>query len=72
MKLLRFPQVKDRVGYSRMHIHRMEKEGKFPKRVQLGPNSVAWIESEVNAWIQAKANARHEGNEDARSSGASA
>jgi len=29
----------------------MENEGKFPKRRQLGANSVGWIESEVQEWI---------------------
>lgn len=48
-KMLSFPQVKERVGYSRMHVDRLEKAGQFPKRVHLGPNSVAWIEAEVEA-----------------------
>jgi prophage regulatory protein len=51
-RMLRFPQVKERVGYSRMHIDRMEKAGRFPKRVRLGPNSVAWVEAEIEAWLR--------------------
>lgn len=31
-------------------IWRMEKAGKFPKRLQLGGNSVGWSESEVREW----------------------
>ncbi|WP_448187927.1 helix-turn-helix transcriptional regulator [Azospirillum sp. sgz301742] len=54
VKVLRFKQVHERVGYSRMHLFRMEREGRFPKRIPLGPNSVGWLESEVDAWIAAR------------------
>lgn len=40
------------VLYSPAHIHRMEKAGLFPKRVQLGPCRVGWVESEVLEWLQ--------------------
>ena len=58
MKVIRFPELKSRVGYSRMHIFRLEKAGKFPRRVQLGPNSVAWVEAEIDAWIQSRVDER--------------
>lgn len=58
MRVLRYPQVKDRVGYSRMHLYRLERDGLFPKRVQLGPHSVGWLESEIDAWIVSKAGSR--------------
>jgi prophage regulatory protein len=60
MKILRFPQLKAEKGidYSRMHVDRLEKAGKFPKRVKLGENSVGWIESEIDAWLKARADAR--------------
>lgn len=38
------------VPYTPQHIARLEKEGKFPKRVQLGPNRVGWFEGEIVAW----------------------
>lgn len=40
------------VPYTPQHIARLEKAGRFPKRVQLGPNRVGWIESEVKAWLE--------------------
>ncbi len=52
MKLLSKRQVKELVLYSFAHIDRLEKEGKFPKRVTLGPNRVGWIEQEVLDWIK--------------------
>ena len=39
-------------------VKRLEKAGLFPKRVRLGPNSVAWVEAEIEAWQKAKADAR--------------
>ncbi len=52
MKLLTKKEVRDRVCYSPQHIARLEKAGKFPKRVQLGPNRVGWVEAEIDAWIR--------------------
>jgi prophage regulatory protein len=57
-RILRFPEVKSRVGYERTWIFRLEKAGKFPKRVSLGPKSVGWLESEIDAWISDRASAR--------------
>ena len=42
------------VPYTPQHILRLEKQGKFPRRVQVGPNRVAWLESEVEAWVAAR------------------
>lgn len=59
LKVLRFKQLQERVGYSRMHVDRLEKGGQFPRRVKLGPRSVAWVESEVDEWLRAKAGERN-------------
>ncbi len=52
MKLLSKRQVRELVLYSFAHIERLEKAGKFPKRVTLGPNRVGWIEQEILDWIK--------------------
>lgn len=57
-RILRFPEVNKRVGYCRMHVDRLEKAGKFPQRVQIGPNSVGWVESDIDRWIAEKIAAR--------------
>lgn len=54
MRILRKPEVVARVGYSAMHISRLEKAGRFPKRIRLGANACGWVEHEVNAWIEAR------------------
>ncbi|WP_042799023.1 AlpA family transcriptional regulator [Thioalkalivibrio sp. AKL19] len=50
-RLIRFPDVRKMSGFSRSTIYRREKEGRFPKRVQLGGGAVAWRESEVTQWM---------------------
>ena len=52
MRILLKKQLKELVLYSPQHIARMEKAGKFPKRIQLGPNRVGWVEDEVLNWLQ--------------------
>ena len=49
-RLLRYRELKPEKGipYSRMHIDRLEKAGKFPQRVRLGPNTVGWFDDELN------------------------
>ena len=57
-RVVREPETERRTGLSRATRWRMERAGKFPKRVKLGPNSVGWLESELEAWLSAKADAR--------------
>ena len=51
MRILSKRDLKELVLYSPQHVARLEKAGKFPKRVQLGPNRVGWVESEVLDWL---------------------
>ena len=49
---LRLPAVINRTGFGRSHIYSLIKLGKFPKQINLGPQSVAWLESEVSDWME--------------------
>jgi prophage regulatory protein len=49
--LLRIPDVKQMTGMSRTEIYRRLEAGRFPRPVQLGPQSIAWRQSEVQQWI---------------------
>jgi prophage regulatory protein len=62
MKLLGFNDLKEKKGinWSRVHVSRQEKAGKFPKHVNLAPQSIGWIEEEIDAWIEARAAERSE------------
>ncbi len=52
MKILNKRELRQKTTISIQHITRLEKEGKFPKRVQLTMNRVGWLESEVDDWIR--------------------
>ncbi len=58
MRILSKRQLKELVLYSPQHIARLEKAGLFPKRVQLGPNRVGWVEAEVLDWLQSRLDGR--------------
>ena len=58
MRILSKRQLKEMVLYSPQHVARLEKAGTFPKRIQLGPNRVGWVESEVLDWLQERMDRR--------------
>ncbi|MEI4234546.1 helix-turn-helix transcriptional regulator [Roseovarius sp. D22-M7] len=58
MRTLSKRQLKELVLYSSQHIAWLEKSGKFPKRVKLGPNRVGWVEDEVLDWLQSRLEGR--------------
>ncbi|MCB9947251.1 MAG: AlpA family phage regulatory protein [Rhodospirillaceae bacterium] len=60
MRLLSKRQLREVVLYSPQHIARLEKAGKFPRRVQIGPNRVGWVEAEVQDWLQERLDRREE------------
>lgn len=62
MRILSKRQVKEMVLYSPQHIARLEKAGQFPKRVQIGPNRVGWVEAEVLDWLQERLDSREAPN----------
>jgi len=49
---IRLPKVKQRTGFGRSQIYHLIKQGKFPKQIQIGPKSVAWLDSEVSEWMK--------------------
>ena len=59
MRILSKKDVRQLVLYSPAHIDRLEKAGRFPRRVQLGPGRVGWVEDEVNDWIAHRINQRN-------------
>jgi len=40
------------VNYSRAHLFRLIRAGKFPAPIKLGENRNAFVETEVDAWIE--------------------
>lgn len=50
-RFLRLVEVMHITGLGRNTIYRRMREGTFPKQVRLGPNSVAWLQSDISAWM---------------------
>lgn len=50
-RLLRLPEVMDRVGLRRSAIYQRMSEGRFPKCRTLGAKCSVWVEAEINDWI---------------------
>jgi prophage regulatory protein len=46
------------ITFSKMHIWRLEKAGKFPVHVPVSAQRIAWVESEIDQWIADRIAAR--------------
>jgi prophage regulatory protein len=59
MRFYRFPDLKPAgVPWTRKHLFYMEKDGRFPKRIPLGPNTIVWSAAEVDAFVESRMKAR--------------
>jgi len=52
--ILRLPAVMAKTGYKRSTVYKSIKDGTFPEPIKLGPQSVGWLASEIDAWIDAR------------------
>lgn len=57
-RIIRKPELRKIIGLSDPTVWRLEKDGKFPKRLRLGGNSCGWLESEILSWLAERAAAR--------------
>jgi prophage regulatory protein len=53
-KIIRRTALRDLVPLSDSQTWRLEKLGKFPARIQLGPLAVGWYLDEIIAWIESR------------------
>lgn len=56
MKILTFEQLLSEKGvpYSRDHLRRLIKAGKFPSPFQLSESRIAWREADVDEWLNSR------------------
>ena len=52
MKFLKLQAVMSITGMSRSSIYLAISEGRFPKQINLGARSIAFLESEVQEWME--------------------
>lgn len=54
-KILRLPQVLERVGLKKTAVYKMIANEEFPKQMKLGAHASGWLESDVQRWILGRA-----------------
>ena len=55
-RLLDYRALKERgIPWTRIHIKRLEAAGKFPLHIDIGENSIAWFEDEIDDHLEMKA-----------------
>ena len=52
MKFLKLQNVMSITGLSRSSIYLAISEGRFPKQINLGARSIAFLESEIHGWME--------------------
>ena len=54
LRIITQKELRSLVPYTPHHILRLEKAGKFPRRMQLGQNRVGWRLIDIEEWIAAQ------------------
>ena len=54
-RIIAAPERRELIPYCDAHVLRLEKQGRFPKRLRLGARRVGWRLSEILEWIEARA-----------------
>lgn len=49
--LLRWPEIAKLTKLSRSTVDRLEKLGRFPKRVNIGTRAIAWKRGDIESWL---------------------
>jgi prophage regulatory protein len=52
MRVLRRPDVREKVQLSDAQIDRLEAVGKFPSRIRLGTRAIGWLDEDIDAWLR--------------------
>ena len=51
LRIMRLDEVKKITGLSKASIYRFEKNGDFPKKVNIGKRSVGWFENDIEEFL---------------------
>jgi prophage regulatory protein len=55
VRALRKKEVEQKTSLRGGTIDREEAAGRFPRRIQLAPRAIGWLENEVDEWIAGRA-----------------
>lgn len=59
-EILRFQDLQKLFKVSRSSLDRWEAKNTFPRRINIGENSVGWRSDEVHQWLQERSNTKEE------------
>ncbi|WP_421330368.1 helix-turn-helix transcriptional regulator [Aeromonas veronii] len=59
LRFIRMREVTQKTGLSKSSIYDLMAQGLFPKTVNLGGRSVAFVEAEIDAWMAERIAARN-------------
>jgi prophage regulatory protein len=51
-RFMREPECLKLTGLSRTTRWRLEKVGKFPKRIKISQASIGWVEEDIHKWME--------------------
>ncbi len=54
LRLIRLPEVIERVGLSKPSLYRLMKENRFPAAKKLGKRAVAWLSTDIDKFIESR------------------
>lgn len=54
LRILTIREVCELTTYTPQHVYRLERQGRFPRRVRIGLNRVGWRLVEVEAWLASR------------------
>ncbi len=60
-RVVRRKELSKRLGVSLVTLWRWEREGRLPPRCSFGPNTVGWLEDDLEAWWAEKASGGQRG-----------
>lgn len=52
--ILRFPDVRAKVGLSRSTVYLRMSRNEFPQPVSLGDRAVGWLQSDIDQWLESR------------------
>jgi prophage regulatory protein len=59
MVVLSFPELRERgIRFTRQHLHRLIRAGKFPAPIKIGEDTNAWVEPEIDQYMKERIAAR--------------
>jgi prophage regulatory protein len=54
LRIITQKALRSLVPYTPQHVLRLEKAGRFPRRIQLGQNRIGWRLIDIEEWVKAR------------------